>query len=128
MADLTFRAALLVATGAALGGLARWGVGAFLTRDFPYGTVAVNVAGSFVLAWALFAGLSRGWLGPDARLFFAIGFLGAFTTMSTFAYETIAMLEAGDRARAAWNFVANPLMSLGAAWMGRVVALSTGGA
>ncbi len=120
--DLTLRGALLVAAGALVGGLARWLAGGILTRDFPYGTMAVNVLGSYVLALFMFAGVSRGHFGPDARLFFGIGCMGAFTTMSSFTYDTLAFLEAGDVRRAMVNILVNPLLSLLAAYGGLVTA------
>lgn len=121
-ADLTLRAGLLVASGAVGGALARWIAGAYLTRDFPWGTVFVNVAGSFLIGVFMFGGIAKGWFGADARAFFAIGFLGAFTTMSSFAYDTIGFVEEGDWGRAALAVVGNPVLSLAAAWLGRAVA------
>jgi CrcB protein len=97
----------LVAFGSALGGLARWGVttGAarFLGTAFPWGTFLINVSGSLFLGWfsAVLADrlvLSESsWLRPDdLRLMVTVGFTGAFTTFSTFEYESHSLLRDGD--------------------------------
>lgn len=96
---------LLVCAGGALGSGARWLVSTWAARalgaDFPRGTLAVNLAGSFLLALLL---ASR-WEGvsPEVRLFLGAGVLGGFTTYSSFNYETIALLERGDAGLAAVN-------------------------
>jgi CrcB protein len=96
----------LVAFGSALGGLLRWGVGLAAARwfgtAFPVGTFIINVSGCLFLGWfatllgdRLLPGL--GWLDADAlRLMIAVGFTGAYTTFSTFEYETNNMLKEGD--------------------------------
>ncbi len=61
---------------------------------FPWGTVAVNLVGSFLLGFVLQAGVSGG-VSVEVRLLLAVGFLGAFTTFSTFAYESLELLRAG---------------------------------
>lgn len=124
MADFSLRAALLVAAGGALGCVLRYAAGAWLTRSdgYPWGTLAVNVAGSFLIAVLMFGLYERGMMGSDARFLLVTGVLGGFTTMSSFAYETLAIAQ-----RAAWwrgaGYVALTLAgSLGAAWLGRAAA------
>lgn len=107
---------LLVALGGALGALARFGVSTALPRiDFPWHTLLVNLAGSFILG-AVF--LDHGMEHP-ARLAIAVGFLGAFTTLSTYSVETVDLWSSGHRALGAANMAANglggPLMAL-AGW------------
>ena len=95
----------LVAFGSAIGGLARWGVGVAAARwlgtGFPWGTLAINVSGSLFLGWfTTLLGdrlLQRiGWLDADAlRLMIAVGFTGAYTTFSTFEYETYGLMRDG---------------------------------
>ena len=95
----------LVALGSALGGLARWGIGLAVARwlnvvAFPYHTLAINVTGSLFLGWFLTrlqrTGPMIAWLGPDdLRLLVAVGFTGAYTTFSTFEYETHRLLILG---------------------------------
>jgi CrcB protein len=92
---------LLVAIGGALGSMARYGsgvlVGRLWTSSFPLGTMLINISGSIVMG--LFIGyLARttpAWQA-DARLFFAVGVLGGFTTFSTFSLDAIAMFERGE--------------------------------
>lgn len=116
--ELPLRAALLVASGAAAGALLRWGLGAALSRSFPTGTLVVNAVGSFALALLLFGGLAGGWLTDAQRLFLGVGLLGSFTTMSAFAYDTVAYLDGGDARLAVLNVLANPALSLVAAGLG----------
>jgi len=90
---------LWVAAGGALGALGRYLVAGFVQElsgvSFPWGTVAVNLLGSFALGFVIQASLLGGWSG-EARLFVAVGFLGAFTTFSTFAFETLELLRSGQ--------------------------------
>jgi CrcB protein len=96
----------LVALGSAAGGLLRWGVGAAAARwlgtTFPYGTFFINLSGSLFLGWfstVLSEKLlgSTAWLRPDdLRLMVAVGFTGAYTTFSTFEYESHGLLRDGD--------------------------------
>lgn len=97
----------LVGLGSALGGLARWGATVGMARLFgtglPWGTFSLNVLGSLFLGWlmtVLSERLPSGgifWLRPDdLRLMVAVGFTGAFTTFSTFEYETHGLLRDGD--------------------------------
>ncbi len=124
-ADWSLRAAGLVALGGALGCVLRYFAGVWLTRaDFPWGTVLVNLSGSFLIALLVFGGFNQGWLGPDARVFFVTGVLGGFTTMSSFAYETTAFLDDGEVARAAAYAALTILGSLGMALAGRALALA----
>lgn len=121
--DLSLRAVSLVALGGAAGCVLRYVAGALLTRaDYPWGTVAVNLLGSFAIGLLLFGGLARGGLGPDARLFLVTGILGGFTTMSTFAYETVALLETGEVARAAGYATLTLVGGVGMAFAGRWAA------
>jgi len=92
---------LLVAIGGALGSMLRYGagvgVGSFWKNSFPLGTLLINIVGSLVMG--LFVGLMARLLPTwqnDARLFFAVGVLGGFTTFSSFSLDAITMLERGD--------------------------------
>ncbi len=86
---------VLIGAAGALGALARYWVGLqWGGRDFPWGTLGVNLAGSFLLGVVLQAGIERSW--SDGRtLPLSVGFLGAFTTFSTFSYETHDLLRGG---------------------------------
>ena len=85
---------------------------------FPWGTLAVNVAGSLVLGFLLGASLARTGAAPAARAFWGIGILGAFTTFSTFSYETVALLQVGDWKAAAANVALNVGLGLAAVVLG----------
>lgn len=119
---------MLVALLGALGAVARYGLSGWvtrLTRDaaFPYGTLGVNLLGSFVLG--LLMGLTTGGaldLPPRLRVGLAIGFLGAFTTFSTFSYETLEALRVGQLRIAALNVVVSVAGGLLACWLGWTAA------
>jgi CrcB protein len=122
-ADWTFRAVLLVAMGAALGGILRYFAGVWLSREgYPGGTAAANLSGSFVVAVFMFWGVAKGVFGPDARSFFATGVLGGFTTMSSFAYETVSFVDDGEGFRAATYAALTFVGCLGMAFLGRAAA------
>jgi fluoride exporter len=116
----------LVAVGGLVGSVARyWLSGAVqdLTgAAFPSGTLAVNIVGSFVIGLVMALSLDRGVIGEEWRILLTTGFCGGFTTMSTFSYETLALLRAGESLLAFWNAVASFSACLGAAWVGSVVA------
>jgi fluoride exporter len=99
----------------ALGGLAQR---AFPMSTFPWGTLAVNVLGCFVIG--ILGGLMelRQVLGPGQRIFLMIGVLGGFTTFSTFAYETLGLLHGSELPRALANAGAHLLLGLAAVWIG----------
>ena len=103
----------LVAAGGALGAVARFSVSTALPRMvFPWHTLLVNLAGSFLLGFAI---LDSGMEHPT-RLWFAVGFLGAFTTLSTYSVETVDLWRSGHVRVAVANALANglggPLLAL----------------
>jgi fluoride exporter len=116
----------IVALGGAAGAMARYWLSGWAHNrwgpGFPYGTLIINVSGSFVLG--LFATLTLRYAWSDEwRLLVAIGFLGAFTTFSTFEYETLQLLAEGKRYGAAFvNLVGSVAAGLAAAYAGVVVA------
>ncbi|MFH1763694.1 MAG: fluoride efflux transporter CrcB [Gemmatimonadota bacterium] len=93
---------LMIALGGALGAVARYGLGGWvqslLNTTFPIGTLAVNVVGSFVLGLSLLLFECLAW-SAEVRTLVTIGFLGAYTTFSTFSYEAIVLLEGGEWAK-----------------------------
>jgi CrcB protein len=96
---------LAIATGGALGAVARYLVAVRLYErlgvDFPWGTLAVNVLGSFLLGLTLALVEERGAFSPNTRSFITIGVLGSFTTFSTFVYEGWQYAREGDPMRMA---------------------------
>lgn len=121
---MELRPATLVTVGSAIGGLARYLVaGLFARSEFPLGVLVVNVLGCFLIGFLIFGGMAGGWMPPNIRIFLAIGVLGGFTTMSAFAYDTLALAEQGSFGAAALNVVATLVLCLGATAMGRWLAL-----
>ena len=114
---------VLVGAGGAIGSVLRYVASGLVQRldfwgSFPAGTLAVNVFGCAVLG--LLGGLSdsRSLFGPGARLFVFIGILGGFTTFSTFSYETLALIRAGEGMKAVLNVGASLLLCLAGTWLG----------
>lgn len=107
---------LLVGLGAAFGGTLRYWVSnlafKFFTENFPYGTLVVNVVGSFILGLLLFYFNDKELLNPQLRLFLTVGFCGGFTTFSTFSYETIVLLRETQYLLGFLNIVLNILLCL----------------
>ena len=115
---------LLVGLGGFLGAIARYALGGWAAEKwgggFPYRTLLINVSGSFVLGLFLAVTASRLPLDPRWRLFFAVGFLGAYTTFSTFTYETVQLLLANNwRPALAYVGVSN-VLGFGAALLERL--------
>ena len=113
------RAVLLVGVGGFAGALARHAVSVALPTAFPWGTLAVNVAGAFLLGVVVYGTAELRRLPEAARLVVATGFLSSFTTYSTFAAETAAL----SPALAAANVVANYALGLLAVVLAREVVL-----
>jgi fluoride exporter len=117
---------LIISAGAILGANARWVISRFAARIlspvFPYGTLFINVTGSFVVGFFMIWASERVLLDPRWRLLIVVGFCGAFTTFSSFAFETMAYFEQGQWVMMLANFISNNLLCLGAAIAGMAVA------
>lgn len=117
--------ALAIAAGGAAGALLRYWVSlavyGWVGRDFPYGTLAVNVLGSFVMGMMFVLLIER--ISGDGlwRAAILIGLLGAFTTFSTFSIETLNLVEAGAWFKAAVNVLASVVLCLAGGWLGLVL-------
>ena len=112
---------LLVAVGGAIGAVLRFGAGQVIdSSQFPWATFAVNIIGSFFLAFLMF-----GWTGipSELRILLFTGLFGAFTTMSTFTVDTVTMLSDGRFMDALLNFLLNPCLCVAGAFAGRYLAL-----
>ena len=118
---------LWVCLGSALGGGARYLVSLaalqLLGASFPFGTLAVNVLGSFGIGLIMPVGLESTLLSPAARLFLTTGVMGGFTTYSTFNYETLGLVGEGDWLRAGLNLAVTVVACLVAGLLG--VAMPT---
>jgi fluoride exporter len=114
-----------LAIGGGLGALARYQLEGLIAprqqSPFPLSTLIVNVSGSFLLGLLVGLGLA-GQLPDSTQIWVGVGFLGAFTTFSTFTYETVQLIE--DRAwrYAAWNLLLSGPLSFAAAALGYVVS------
>jgi CrcB protein len=91
-------------------------------KTLPYGTLAVNVAGSLLLGLVMEGSLRSTLLSPDLRFGLTVGFLGGFTTFSTFSYETVRLLEEGSVVAAGANILLNVSVCIVAALVGIYLA------
>jgi CrcB protein len=108
---------LVVAIGGALGAVSRYGVTLLVAtvwkRDFPLATLLINVTGSLILGFFATLAAERASIDPMWRLLVATGFVGAYTTFSTFEYETQRLTESG----AVWWGLVNVLASVAAGFV-----------
>ncbi len=113
---------LAIAAGGAVGALLRYwvssGTHALLGRGFPYGTLVVNVLGSFAIGFLFVLFLERMTLSGEWRAGILVGVIGAFTTFSTFSIETLNLLEEGAHLKASLNVALSVALCLAGAWFG----------
>lgn len=107
---------LLITLGAALGANARYWIGVWMARQwgvaFPYGTLFVNVTGSLALGFLVGLTSQRMPITPELRLLLAVGFLGSYTTFSSFAVESLALAQNSGIGHGLLNVFANNLLGL----------------
>jgi len=117
---------MMIALCGALGCLSRYWLSScvytLIGRDFPWGTLAVNVVGAFCIGFIMEFSIRSTLVSPALRSGIAIGFLGGLTTFSTFSYETFRLLEDGDFLKAAANVIASVLICLLLTWGGIMTA------
>jgi CrcB protein len=117
---------LAVAAGGALGAVARYFLGGtILSRvasPFPTATFVINVTGSFILGFFLTLVAERAQVSPHLRLAVAVGFVGAYTTFSTFEYETLRLSEERGMALALLNVILSVVVGFAAVWGGMALA------
>lgn len=117
---------LWVCFGSALGGGARYLMSSWVTDllgpSFAYGTLAVNVLGSFLMGGLMYAGVVAAAISPELRLVLTTGVMGGFTTYSAFSYETLSYLQKGAWHVGVVNVVATVLSCLVACWLGWTLA------
>ena len=114
----------LIALGGALGALARFGVGTWINSrlpgsSFPWGTFVINASGSFILGLAATLLAERFLVNANIRPFVTIGFVGAYTTFSTFEYES---LQLGSSWQAFANLMGSVIVGYGCVWLGAFLA------
>jgi len=107
---------IIVFIGAGLGGVLRyWGsniVYKFLPSTFPYGTLAVNILGCFIIGIVMYYFNNNDLISPKWRIFLTVGFCGGLTTFSAFSYETISLLKEREFLFAGLNVFANVIITL----------------
>jgi len=117
---------LAIAAGGSVGAVMRFivstGIYSWLGRGFPYGTLVVNVIGSLLMGLLYELFLQRLSVSPEVRAVLLVGFLGAFTTFSTFSIETINLIEQGYLVKAIVNVLASVILCVLAAWVGLQIA------
>lgn len=117
---------LLVLIGGGTGALARYVAGtAIMARfggAFPLGTFVINVTGSFLIGFLMTMLTERFKLDPNWRLLLIVGFLGGYTTFSSFEWETYTAVRSGAKLTAALNVVASVLVGYLAVWLGAMLA------
>jgi CrcB protein len=117
---------LLIGIGGFLGANARYLVAGWITErlgaSFPYGTLVINVSGSFILGFFSIFISERLLVHANWRLFFAIGFLGAYTTFSTFSFENFALIQERSYVLALVNMLGSVFLGLIAVVAGIIVA------
>ena len=113
---------LAIAGGGALGAILRFGVSnsihRLLGRDFPYGTLVVNTVGSLLMGLCFVLLVERMAVSAEWRSALLVGLLGAFTTFSTFSFETLALFNAGAPIKALVNIMMSVMLCLLATWLG----------
>jgi CrcB protein len=110
---------LLVAAGGGIGAVLRYGIYFFSKpQAFPYSTLLINIAGSFLLGMIMAMSLKSESMGEGTKLFLATGICGGFTTFSTFSFENITLLQQGRYNLAFIYILASMLAGIFAAWLG----------
>ena len=111
-----------IAIGGAAGSLCRYGMSngiyLLLGRSFPYGTLAVNILGSFIMGSVYILMIERASISEELRAGITIGLLGAFTTFSAFSIETINLIESGEILKAGLNILFSVTLCIAGCWLG----------
>jgi CrcB protein len=117
---------VVVSLGAIVGANARYIISRYMAKilgpAFPYGTLAINVVGSFIVGWFMIWTTERVLVDPRWRLLVVVGFCGGFTTFSSYAFESMAYFEQGQWGLMAANILTNNMLCLLAAVAGMALA------
>jgi CrcB protein len=129
---MSFATCIYVMIGGALGSLARYLVSLWalpVSRDLPWGTIGINIAGSFIIGFFGTLTLASGKfpVSENARLFVMVGICGGFTTFSSFSLQTLDLIRAGAMARAGINIVASVILCVMGVALGHYIAAQFNG-
>ncbi len=117
---------LYISIGAVLGACARYLLSNYVAKHaysaFPYGTLLINVTGSLLLGFFLIVATERLFIADRWRLLVAVGFCGSYTTFSSYAFESFAMMEQGQWSQLALNVVGSNILCIGAVVLGAALA------
>jgi CrcB protein len=115
-----------IALGAVAGASARYFLSVLIARDFasafPYGTLLINITGSLILGFFLVFSTERALLDPRWRMLIAVGFCGSYTTFSSYAFESFALMEQGQWLLSGMNIVGSNALCLAAVLAGAALA------
>jgi CrcB protein len=115
---------LIVGLGGFVGAILRYWISGWIQSGFitfPFGTLGVNFIGSLLLALIMYASEYRGVFGEETRAFLTIGVLGSFTTMSTFSFESMKLLEQNEHMLFGLNLVGTVALCLLAIYLGKMI-------
>jgi fluoride exporter len=119
---------LMVGVGGGLGSILRFWLGSYiggrLGSRFPYGTFVINVTGSFLIGMVLTILAEKTQWSPNWRYLIPIGFIGGYTTFSTFEYETLRLVQDGQMVTAMFNVVGSVMVGFAGVWAGAVAGRS----
>lgn len=114
-----------VALGGGIGAVLRYGVSGWVQKfsggSFPFGTLGVNIIGSFLIGTIMALSMRALWVTPALRIFLVTGLLGGFTTFSAFSYETLSLIQDGETVYALANILGSLTSCLVAVWLGTVI-------
>jgi len=117
---------LWIALGAIVGASARYFLSLLISRNlasaFPYATLFINITGSLILGFFLIFSTERALLDPRWRLLIAVGFCGSYTTFSSYAFESFALLEQGQWLMSGINILGSNVLCLAAVLAGAALA------
>ena len=118
---------LLIGLGGFVGAILRYLMGGWIQNgllSFPLGTLGVNFVGTFFLSLTMYLSEYKGLFNEETRIFLTIGLFGAFTTMSTFSYESFKLLENKETILLSLNVVGTIALTFLAAYLGKFIAIN----
>jgi len=118
---------LIVGVGSFIGGILRYWISGWIQSGvltFPLGTLSVNFIGSLILSLIMYVSEHVGLFSEEVRIFWTIGLLGSFTTMSTFSYESFRLLEQNEHILFGLNIATTLILTLAAVYIGKLIVLN----